>query len=62
MSAASEWPQESVTDYRLRKMKEMDETIERLEWEAQRAINNLHNYRREVEAELLRMEGQYESR
>jgi len=60
MRTESEWPQESVTDYRLRKMKEVDETIERLEWEAQRAINNLHNYRREVEAELLRMEGQYE--
>ena len=57
MSNAQEWPKESPLEYWQRKRVEMDETVERLEWEAQVAIDNLNKCRHEMEDELLKMEG-----
>lgn len=55
-----EWPRESIVDFRHRKLKEMDETAERLEWEMRRALDNYIKFRQEMERELDRMEGQHE--
>ena len=51
------WPEETPLQYWQRKRVEMDETVERLEWEAQVAIDNLRKYRREMEGVVLKVEG-----
>ena len=58
MSKAQEWPEESPLEYWQRKRVEMDETVERLEWEAQVAIDSLRKYRREMENVVLKMGGE----